>query len=729
MTRQSLKNYVTTALVLMLVQAGQAQTPASHLARAKQAAAQGLWQEVEQESRLHLRQQPGSEASAVLHAQALFHLSQPFDAVLELQDFVKRAPSSAEAGKFYVALLVDVVRDRPKAMEVALQLSKLVPKDPGVWETLGKLKLGFRKSAEAVQCLNEAVRLAPANAVFAVELAQSLEQDQQQARALAQFDRALRLNDASHAPKARVYTLYADFLSRNSRFKQSLPLYTKALGIDPHDSDAWQGRAYAYEKTSDLRNAEADALAALRESPQRKDAHQILLRVYRSTDQQDKLVQQVAIVEKLAEQEQAEFSLNREMKDALAQAEKLLAARQYAQAIVPYEKVVLLSPDFYEAYFALGVCYQQTGQTGKAEESLRRYLSFQPLSEDGHAALGLLLFAAGRGSEARPQLKEAIRLNPSLAEPRKALARLSSIARDYDAAWKLLEPVLSSKSEPDAGTFALAAQIRFSSGARQQALETCESGLRAFPGDPALEQLHASLLLDCGATDACKAQALGRLKQSPTSAAYLKLVAELLIDKSAIDPSTTDVVVQMMRRLPDDPGALYLHAKWAFASNQLDLSLQESERLAADSATTPIVKARGLALLALTHERSGRGGEVSQAFNSAMDIDRSLEFPDPEVGMTYVEFLLKAAKDQEADDLVSEILRWAPDYAPARLRRAVRLANNGHAEAAVRDAQLALLHGDDLTVQRAAHVLLAKTYSSLDRPAEAKIHMDWINTH
>ena len=729
MTRQVLRKYVTAALVLMLAQASQAQTAALHLARAKQAASAGLWHQVEQESRLQLRQQPGSEASAVLHAQALFHLSQPFDAVLELQDFLKCAPNSVEVGKFYVALLVDVVRDRPKALEVALQLSKLAPKDPGVWETLGKLKLGFRKTAEAVQCLSEAVRLAPANALFAVELAQSLEQDQQQGRAAAQFQRALKLNEASRNPRARVYTLYADFLTRSSRFKESSSVYSKALGVDPHDSDAWQGRALAYEKTGDLRNAEADAVAALRESPQRKDSHQILLRVYRATDQQEKLVQQVAIVEKLTEQEQADYSLNREMKDALAQAETLLAARQYAQAIVPYEKVVSLSPDFYEAYFALGVCYQQTGQTGKAEESLRRYISFQPLSEDGHAALGLLLFAAGRGPEARPQLEQAIRLNPSLAEPRKALARLSSVARDYDSAWKLLQPILSSKGAPDAGAFALAAQIRFSSGARQQALETCEAGLRAFPGDSALEQLHASLLLDCGATDACKAQALARLKQSPTSAAYLKLVAELLIDKSAIDPSTTDVVAQMMRRLPKDPGALYLHAKWALASNQLDISLQECKRLAADPAATPIVKARGLALMALAYARSGRSEEASEAFKRALDLDRSLEFPDPEVGMTYVEFLLKAAQDQAADDLVSEILIWAPDYAPARLRRAVRLANTGHAEAAVRDAQLALLHGDDLTVQRAAHVLLAKTYSSLDRPADAKIHMDWINAH
>lgn len=725
----SLRGCCAVAILLVLVQTSQAQPSSSHLTRARQAAAAGSWQQVETESRLHLQDQPAAEAAAVLHAQALFHLSQPFDAVLELEDFVKRSPNAVEAGKFYVALLVDVVRDRSKAMEVAVHLSTVAPRDAGVWETLGKLKLGFRKTAEAVQGLSEAVRLAPANALFAVELAQALEQDQQQAKAAAQFQRALRLNDASGTPSPRVYTLCADFLTRASRPKESIPIYAKALKIDPHDSDAWQGRALAYEKTGDLSDAEADALAALRESPQRKDSHQVLLRVYRATDRQDKLVEQASLVEKLTEREQTEFSVNREMKDALALAEKHLAARQYAEAIPPYEKVVALAPEFYEAYFALGICYQQTGQAAKAEQSLKRYLFFQPLSEDGHAALGLLLFAAGRGSDARPQLEVAIRLNPALVEPRKALARLSIVARDYASAWKLLEPVLSTRSDADAETYALAVQIHFSSGAKQQAMETCEAGLQAFPSEASLEELHAALLLDCGATEVCKAKALGRLKQSPASPAYLKLVAELLIDKSAIDPSTTDVVAQMMLRLPNDPGALYLHAKWAFASNQLDIALEETARLSAAPATSPIVRARGLALMALAHERMGHGEQASQAFSHALELDRRLEFPDPEVAMTYVDFLVKAAKDREADDLVSEVLRWAPEYPPARLRRAVRLANTGHAEEAVRDAKLVLEHGDGLTVLRAAHVLLAKTYTSLDRPAEAQVHLDWINSH
>ncbi len=716
------------AILFPLVLALQAQQ-APNLVQARQAAARGSWQQVEDLTRSYLREKPNDEAAVVLHSQALLHLSQPFDAVLELEDFLRRAPDAVEAGKFYVALQVDVVRDRTKAMEVALRLSRTAPKDPEVWEILGKLELGSRKNAEAVKSLSEAVRLAPANALFAVELAQALEQDRQPERAATQFRQAARLNAASRSPNPRAYTLYADFLARNENFKDSIAAYTKALLVDPHYSDAWQGRAVAYEKTGDLRNAEADALAALRESPERRDSHQVLLRVYRATGQQERLEQQAAIVQKLTDAEQSDFSTNREMRDNLSRAEQLLTARKYSEAIPSYERVVRLAPAFYEAYFGLGICYQQTGQAAKGEQALRRYLSFQPLSADGHAALGLLLLAAGRRADARPELEEAIRLNPALVEPRKALARLSLVQHDYASAERMLDPVLSAQGESDAETYGLSSQIRFSNGRKQQALEICASGLRAFPRDSTLEELHAALLLDCGKTAECKQQALNNLKLNPTSPAYLKLVTELLIDTSAIDPSTLDMVTRIRQMLPEDPGALYLHAKWANASNQLEIALEEATRVSTMPGASAIVRVRGYALVALTRERLGQTEQVNAAFLQALNLDRQLEFPDPEVAMTYVDFLVASARNEEADDLVAEILVWTPEYAPALLRRALRLAGTGHPAEAIEEAQLVLRHGDDPVVLRAAHVLLAKTYASLDRPADAKVHLDWIIAH
>ena len=85
---------------------------------------------------MHLREHPDSEAATVLHATALIRLSQPFDAALELEDYLRKFPNKVEAAKLYAALLVDVVNDRPKAEEILLQCSKLAPRDAGVQEGL-----------------------------------------------------------------------------------------------------------------------------------------------------------------------------------------------------------------------------------------------------------------------------------------------------------------------------------------------------------------------------------------------------------------------------------------------------------------------------------------------------------------------------------------------------------------------------------------------------------------
>src|SRR3977135_3102367 len=99
-----------------------------------QAANQSDWKVIEEQSRKTLRERPRDESAAVLHATSLIHLSQPFDAVLELEDYLNKAPGSVEAGKLYAALLAEVVNDRTQAERELLRVSRLAPTDANVWE-------------------------------------------------------------------------------------------------------------------------------------------------------------------------------------------------------------------------------------------------------------------------------------------------------------------------------------------------------------------------------------------------------------------------------------------------------------------------------------------------------------------------------------------------------------------------------------------------------------------
>jgi tetratricopeptide (TPR) repeat protein len=674
------------------------------LPEARRAAARGDWKAAEAASRAAMRAQPASEAAAVLHAQALLHLGQPFDAALELEEFLKRRPKSVEAGKLYAALLMDVVADRKKAETVLLDCAKLAPADAAVQEGLGKLYLGTNREKEAVRHLRAAVRLKPSSALYAAELARALEESGQAAAAEREYARALRLNKVK--PDALVYLTCAEARLRAKDYKGSAELYTQALGLDPHAASAYLGRGLAHEGLGDMARAEVDGLAALREAPDRKDAHQLLLRVYRELGDEAKLAKQAEALQKLVEAEQAELSQGRDMRAALNKAEPLVKAGRFAEAIPHYEQVVRASPSFYEAYLALGICYQQTGRLADAEKALRRYLEFQPVSPDGHAALGMALLAAGRVEEAEPELERALELNPEAEEVRSALAGVRAGGPD---AWL-------ARATAAAGR-----------GDRAKALQFCEEGLKAHPKDGSLEEFHASLLMRCARTQACKLKAVEMLKGNPSSAAYLKAVTGMLIDTVAIDPATADMARRTRAALPSDPEAQYLYAKWAYATNDYEATLAEAGRVIGMAGAGAGTKARALVLIGLAREKLGQAQEAEEAFREAVASNRLAAPPEPQVGLPLVEFLVKAGREAEAGAVVDEMLTWSPDYAPARLRRAVAFENRGEAEKAIADAQAVVRQVDeDPVVLRGAHALLARTYAALGRTAEAKVHEDWI---
>jgi len=176
---------------------------------------------------------------------------------------------------------------------------------------LGKLYLGHHKEADAVRCFREAFRLSPRNSVYVAELARSLEKSDQPDSAGRTYAEALRLSEQGGKPDPIVYTIYAGFLANQDRFSDAVNFYTKALAADPHSADAFQGRAAACEKLGDMIRAESDALAALRESPRRRDSRQLLLRVYRAADDNRKAQEQADELGKIVEQEQSELARGR----------------------------------------------------------------------------------------------------------------------------------------------------------------------------------------------------------------------------------------------------------------------------------------------------------------------------------------------------------------------------------------------------------------------------------
>jgi hypothetical protein len=92
----------------------------------------------------------------------------------------------------------------------------------------------------------------------------------------------------------------------------------------------------------------------------------------------------------LAEMEQSKFSLD-----------------QSGQALAEYEQAVKLSPHDYRFWLALGRALEQSGETGKGEQAMRRAVALAPAYSYPRWYLGNLLLRDGRDGEAFAELRRA----------------------------------------------------------------------------------------------------------------------------------------------------------------------------------------------------------------------------------------------------------------------------------------------------------------------------------
>ena len=98
--------------------------------------------------------------------------------------------------------------------------------------------------------------------------------------------------------------------------------------------------------------------------------------------------------------------------------QKLLPLDQHSRAIAEYERAVSLSPNDYRFWMALGTAREQSGDSAKAEEALKRAVALAPSYSYPHWYLGNLMLRNGRYEEAFKELRLAAEADAEL-EPQQ----------------------------------------------------------------------------------------------------------------------------------------------------------------------------------------------------------------------------------------------------------------------------------------------------------------------
>jgi predicted Zn-dependent protease len=179
------------------------------------------------------------------------------------------------------------------------------------------------------------------------------------------------------------------------------------------------------------------------------------------------------------------------------QTEILELAHRPLDAARSWERFLLVAPFPTDACPAIGRDYSKAGLPERELDADRRCLALDPSKPDLMVYYALALERAGRGAEAEPLLREALRQDPKDADAAVALARLRITASDLDGADAILAPMLALHAD-DSDVLLMAARVREERGDLQGARALLERAVLSSPGYADVRRILARVLAKAG---------------------------------------------------------------------------------------------------------------------------------------------------------------------------------------------------------------------------------------
>ena len=257
----------------------------------------------------------------------------------------------------------------------------------------------------------------------------------------------------------------------------------------------------------------------------------------------------------------------------------------------------------------------------------------------------------------------------------------------YEDAIRELRSALEREPQSGEAVWVLLARCYESVGKPEDALRTLRAGVRANPDSRRLP-------LNLG-------EVLFRLKADSLEAGAL--------------------LAHAVEAMPRDAEARHYYAQWA-SLNDKENECAANERAAL---ALPGLNEQALlqmyTLLGLCEDKLDHPENAESAFQKALNVNRRSKPFDPGSAIQFARFLSISGKQEQARQLVQEILAHAPSFGPVHLELARQFDKAGHFAQAVDEARLALAgEGNDSLTIRSARSVLAKGLFALGQKKEAE---------
>lgn len=269
---------------------------------------------------------------------------------------------------------------------------------------------------------------------------------------------------------------------RRGKVENALPLFEKAVALEPGRIDYCNSLGAALAKLKRLPEAEA----CFRQALARKPGDLALLgNLALCCQEQGKKAEAELVYREMSERSPTSTEVRLKLAGVLRAQEK----KKEAEAV--YREVVRLQPNHVDALNFLGILLEDTGKPKEAEEVYRQALKVQPDVAEIHSNLGVALAAQDRLPEAEAAYREALRRRPKSAAAHNNLGNTLRMLGNIEEAEEHLLEAIRLKSDY-AEAFNNLGVVHVQAARTTEALKNYDEALRLKP-DYAEAHLNRSL--------------------------------------------------------------------------------------------------------------------------------------------------------------------------------------------------------------------------------------------
>ncbi|WP_263359222.1 tetratricopeptide repeat protein [Acidicapsa ligni] len=319
-----------------------------------------------------------------------------------------------EADTYYRAGTAALARnDLPTALTDFQKVVHLAPKAEQGHSAVGAVLVRMGRTAEGIRELETALSILPSDSSAQMNLALTLEQNGQPAKALPFFS---KLNASAHAEKRSLalplLLSYVRALAATKQFHEATKEMKEAVERNPNNAELQDELGSLYAQQQDWPDAEHVFSLVVESRPEYAIAHLHLglaLQAENKAGSLDELAKayQLAPTSSMI---------------ALQFGTSLAKADQDEQALPVLKHAMELNPASVEVGYQLALVLQRTGQLDEAIALLRKAASVSPQNIEIQINLGMALCQAQKAKDAVPILQRAVESAPESPTAHQDLA-------------------------------------------------------------------------------------------------------------------------------------------------------------------------------------------------------------------------------------------------------------------------------------------------------------------